>query len=600
MNILQLNLRVYYILFQTKVMPNLNACAPEFTLPHSETNVSELEYEVAMARQTIKWLEQRDKINQKQNIVQGKKIENLEKKYKRVKEGLEKECDIHDITKGRVISLLEKEQKLHKELGKLNRIYKESASLSRKKEMQLKDDAKLRDSLYRADFKEFMIKYREASNKLEKALVKSREADNSNLEWIGRTLKLKFIINEMKKVGAIRLPDHEWSIEMVDDIEIPYVPRNIKDKFLPSHNDAHMEDDGGDEEQRIIYSRLTRAAEEHSELLGENPEEKISSATIIQKVFRGMIERRKFKRLYGENPRENVAAAIMIQKIFRGKSGRILSWVTKSVNDIQHHGSTDRVYNLHPSGRQMIPDGDLNEAQLHRIRRSSFNFSRPGRISLTFINTNPDIKHAYYRWINNDSIMSNYNSIPHISQDVFRPMSTFPGHWFRIELYREKPAPPLILGEETIVKYIMIPFNINQKSVYDIYSGVTIPFDTWIRYKERLQTQNQEHPAGFSVGMCNCVRCMGRRRTTVLAHEQRRRTTVLAHEQRAFQTGIIRELDVSPAVTIVRGDEENEEDDINLRLAIQMSIESSVVEQIPVEESVWGGEFGDDLELLFR
>ena len=69
----------------------------------------------------------------------------------------------------------------------------------------------------------------------------------------------------MEKVGAIRLPDHDWAIDMVKDVEIPAVSSEIRNRFLPSYQDAHMVFDGGEQEQAEIYGELSRAATEHSE-----------------------------------------------------------------------------------------------------------------------------------------------------------------------------------------------------------------------------------------------------------------------------------------------------------------------------------------------
>jgi hypothetical protein len=53
-------------------------------------------------------------------------------------------------------------------------------------------------------------------------------------EWIGRTLKMKFILDEIKKVGALPEDHADWVFPMVDDITIPDVSINIRDEFVPT------------------------------------------------------------------------------------------------------------------------------------------------------------------------------------------------------------------------------------------------------------------------------------------------------------------------------------------------------------------------------
>ena len=70
-------------------------------------------------------------------------------------------------------------------------------------------------------------------------------------EWIGRTLKMKFILDEIKKVGALPKDHADWVFPMVDDITIPDVSINIRDEFVPTAQTDNIdwsddEDDGVD------------------------------------------------------------------------------------------------------------------------------------------------------------------------------------------------------------------------------------------------------------------------------------------------------------------------------------------------------------------
>ena len=56
----------------------------------------------------------------------------------------------------------------------------------------------------------------------------------SEKEWIGRSLKLKFILDQIKKIEALPKDHAEWVDPMVDDIDMPEVPINVRDEFVPT------------------------------------------------------------------------------------------------------------------------------------------------------------------------------------------------------------------------------------------------------------------------------------------------------------------------------------------------------------------------------
>jgi len=117
------------------------------------------------------------------------------------------------------------------------------------------------------------------------------DAENRTEGWVGRTLKLKFLLDEIKKLGILPEDHAEWVIPMVEDIEIPEVSQVLRKRFLPSYEDAHMVF-ASEEEETEIYERLSRAAAEHSAILDENPEENIAACRTIQRIFRGFSSRK--------------------------------------------------------------------------------------------------------------------------------------------------------------------------------------------------------------------------------------------------------------------------------------------------------------------
>lgn len=140
-------------------------------------------------------------------------------------------------------------------------------------------------------------------------------------KWQGVVIRLNWLIKEMEKVGAIRLPDHEWATEMRHSIEYPdddgihngasiisSLPYSVRAANLPTDEDSHMEILTDEEEEDDLYAVLSAEASRHAE------RERIATI-IIQKMWRGHCGR-------GLHIRLRRVAAIIIQKMWRGWIGR--------------------------------------------------------------------------------------------------------------------------------------------------------------------------------------------------------------------------------------------------------------------------------------
>jgi len=166
-------------------------------------------------------------------------------------------------------------------------------------------------------------------------LVTRREAAAENhfaelSKWQGVVVRLNWLIKEMEKVGAIRLPDHEWATEMRHSIEYPdddgihngasiisSLPYSVRAANLPTDEDSHMEILTDEEEEDDIYAVLSVEASRHAE------RERIA-AIIIQKMWRGHCGR-------GLHIRLRRVAAIIIQKMWRGHCARGLHIRLRSI-----------------------------------------------------------------------------------------------------------------------------------------------------------------------------------------------------------------------------------------------------------------------------
>jgi hypothetical protein len=92
----------------------------------------------------------------------------------------------------------------------------------------------------------------------------------SEKEWIGRTLKLKFIFDQMKKIGALPEDQRETWEPMVEQIDIPEVSINVKDEFVPTAQTDNI--DWTDDEESDSWE-----SEDEGDIIGEYLENETSA-----------------------------------------------------------------------------------------------------------------------------------------------------------------------------------------------------------------------------------------------------------------------------------------------------------------------------------
>ena len=305
---------------------------------------------------------------------------------------------------------------------------------------------------------------------LDLAAIENRERESSSEQWIGCALKLKFIFGEVEKIGALPEDHAEWVMAMVDSIEIPSVSARVRNKFLPSYEDAHMDDvDSDDETDRIrewsheaaIFS--DQLGEHVSEQLGQNQSSVIKSFITIQKFVRGFIVRRRHQYLYGGNPVERTMAATLIQKIYRGFRGRGFRFY-----------KTASMFALWKTARFNNPQSDRRDVR--------------------FINSGT--RPFMFAWVKPDGSFKNPQLIVGNTLGWGISMTSFVSHWFAI--YPVEPLSPQTSG----VRYIRVNYAFTGNSFFDVHTGVSLPESLWMR-----RTQNQP---SASLGGCNCENCQRR------------------------------------------------------------------------------------------
>ena len=89
-------------------------------------------------------------------------------------------------------------------------------------------------------------------------------SQKSEKEWIGRTLKLKFIFDQMKKIGALPEDQRETWEPMVEQIDIPEVSINIKDEFVPTAQTDNIDWVSSDDEESDYWE-----SEDEGDIIGD-------------------------------------------------------------------------------------------------------------------------------------------------------------------------------------------------------------------------------------------------------------------------------------------------------------------------------------------
>jgi len=140
-------------------------------------------------------------------------------------------------------------------------------------------------------------------------------------EWLGRTLKFKYLFDKLKEIG---LSQGEWIMDTLEDIDVPEVPTSIAEKYIPTMNTCNIE--VADEDEWDTYQELTNVASLHA-LLEDDPELKIKSAILIQRIFRGYRSRGihyyrfPLNECHGETEEETVLRRVLECGLFPYKNG---------------------------------------------------------------------------------------------------------------------------------------------------------------------------------------------------------------------------------------------------------------------------------------
>jgi len=211
------------------------------------------------------------------------------------------------------------------------------------------------------------------------------------------------------------------------------------------------------ESERI--AQWSREAEIFSDQLGEHLAEQltqnqastIKSFITIQKFSRGFIVRRSHQTLYGGNLVEKVASATLIQKIYRGFKGRGVRFY--------------RPRSMHP----LWMTTRLN-TEVRASRRRGIRFINTGALPFKFA------------WVRSDGTFSNPTLIVGKTLGGGVAMSTFVSHWFAIYPHVDGEDITSVRGweeEQSSVRYVRVNYAFTSNGFFDVSTGLSLSRQHW-------------------------------------------------------------------------------------------------------------------------
>lgn len=496
-----------------------------------------------------------DTINRLQNQLDEEKLKSQKKETSNLEKIIqEKEDQIKQI-KQKIemdsIAAKRKETMLSRMRETISSHYEEIKQLKSKSkdyQKQVKKNKEEQQKLIRINFKlreenevmkQFKTRFYELRNNFDdyrgKEFIKHgnlvREIDDlkqivrDNDLWMKNTLRLKWIIDEMEKVGAIRLPDHHWAIDMAHDIEFSNqeepnrsvfrdkIPYSLYREVLPNYDDAEIQFVDEETENRLI-DELSREAHEFSSQIGsgiidlitENRDKAVEIIILIQSFIRGFISRQRTTRLFGKTMEERstrINAATRIQSIyrgfvFRGHRNFNPSIFSNRANQYPKVWYWDNQNQLGPSHYAIWG----HKTSLLRENRNLY--SR----TIKFFNSGKIDENYSYCWFNPVTrIFGQWIKIEKESLGGGTRVSTYVGHWIKITNW---------LTYETF--WIRVNFSAMKVSYFDLNTRINISPSLWeIQNRRRFCSivprniiHNEDIPINALVPRCNCSTCQMR------------------------------------------------------------------------------------------
>ena len=307
--------------------------------------------------------------------------------------------------------------------------------------------------------------------------LRQEAADQDLSKWHKPLFQYEYVFEEISKIGCLPKDHRDWIDPMIEMIEIPPCASQIRRKYRPSCDDAHMISADPDEET-ALYTRLSEEASAFSELVGPDPRITRAAATLIQKIMRGHFTRKKLQRDNEcKDPQTLNGAATLIQKAIRG-------WKSRGISTHKALWPGCARYRRTPN----IP-ADIGI----------------GRINVRFITTGPNACHI--RWIDHrqgNRPSASVSTVKVADVNGFS-VSTFGGHWFRVDIIHNSSS-----VEDPQHMFVRIPFDLKSGGYFDIHTRTTLNARQWGPTR-REYWFDRKFAAEQWGDLCQCPRCLGQR-----------------------------------------------------------------------------------------
>lgn len=287
-------------------MDKLSAMAPKFE-PGRKTHPPKENYYSAVLAKVQK---ERDDLKKDKKILK-KTIDMFESEVERLKDEVKdlraNRKDLQDSCTSVRLELIDMRKELYeaestnKDLVEMNQVVRDECDYYRERNFTLNQ---------------------EVSDLEHRLICSSQPVDNVILDerFIETTLKLKFIFDEIKKIGALPEDHQEWIFPLIEDIEIPEISQEMKEKYIPSYVYDPLADDGDDEEQREriqVWNDEEETGDKMPYGLRLLFAQDISKANRYVKLMQSAVRKYLSTRPYAGYCVAGERSAILIQKIWR-------------------------------------------------------------------------------------------------------------------------------------------------------------------------------------------------------------------------------------------------------------------------------------------
>lgn len=299
---------------------------------------------------------------------------------------------------------------------------------------------------------------------LEHRLIFSTQPDNRGDGFMEATLKMKFIFDEIKKIGALPEDHQEWIYPLIEEIKIPEVSQELKERILPSDEYDPQDDDGDEFDQRERIQEWNDEEETEDKmpyglrlLFAQDIAKANRYVKLMQSAVRKYLEN-------GSHQKRKDRAAVIIQKIWRRYNVKPIK-VLDSLGGSMGKCFWLSLRNIAPYSLRVrfINTGDVTAC----VQKISLDSVLSGRlyhvppVSHHRVSFSPDLPESFEYFSEEGTQWSDLNKV-----SLSCKMTAYQGDWYQVKFmiyYTDS-------GKTEKIKYLQIPPRILTRVVEDVAS----------------------------------------------------------------------------------------------------------------------------------